>query len=68
VSGAGNAFLGGLSAGLYLANGDVREGKEATMVYPHVLIVQSTQLCFTQQYLLGALYSRLVSLTLNTQL
>ncbi|CAE6419714.1 unnamed protein product [Rhizoctonia solani] len=25
VTGAGNAFLGGLSAGLYLANGDVRE-------------------------------------------
>ena len=31
--GAGNAFLGGLAAGLYFAQGDVFEGKETILVH-----------------------------------
>ncbi|ELU43167.1 PfkB domain-containing protein [Rhizoctonia solani AG-1 IA] len=37
VPGAGNAFLGGLSAGLSLTNGDVREGKNTIIGYSRIV-------------------------------
>lgn len=47
MPGAGNAFLGGLSAGLRLSNGSVREGTHAIVTLSCILTLHSAVLYAT---------------------